>query len=614
MSTIRLREILKDEFGFDEFRPLQDEIIQAVIDGQDVMGILPTGGGKSLCYQLPALYFDGLTLVVSPLLALMEDQVRGLNQKGVPAAFLNSTQSKKEQEEVERKVFFGELKILYISPERAMAPSLHELLQNIEVSLIAIDEAHCVSQWGHDFRPEYRKLSLLREFLPETPLLALTATAGRVTRKDIKDGLKIKDNHDVIGDFDRPNIELNIQKKTTKEKDYLKLIAFIQDRFENQTGIVYCLSRKKTEEVASYLKAKGLKAYAYHAGQSNKERKKIQDIFVSKNDVLIVATIAFGMGIDKSNVRFVAHLDMPKSIESYYQEIGRAGRDGKESVAWAVYGKREMIMLKKMMNKGTSSIKRRRVNEQKLEAMLGLCEASQCRREVLLNYFDNPFKGPCYHCDNCYNLDLPKIDYSDEAILAMRTIHESKELFEVNTLIEILTGEESATVIKKGLTSLNSFGLGKSKSLNFWKAMYRQLASYGAIYIAQDGTTVTKLTEKSLPLLTKKEKLMLFEIDEGKAKIVKKVSKTKTKRAARPKVKRDLSCDKEKFEYLKEFRRALAKKKRTKAFKVFPDRTLEEFVLHKPKNLAEMESLFGVGPKKLKKFGKAFLEAIEEIS
>ncbi len=218
MSTIRLREILKDEFGFDEFRPLQGEIIQAVIDGQDVMGILPTGGGKSLCYQLPALYFDGLTLVVSPLLALMEDQVRGLNQKGIPAAFLNSTQSKKEQEEVERKVFFGELKILYISPERAMAPSLHELLQNIEVSLIAIDEAHCVSQWGHDFRPEYRKLSLLREFLPETPLLALTATAGRVTRKDIKDGLKIKDNHDVIGDFDRPNIELNIQKKQLKKK------------------------------------------------------------------------------------------------------------------------------------------------------------------------------------------------------------------------------------------------------------------------------------------------------------------------------------------------------------------------------------------------------------
>ena len=429
-----IQQTLQKSFGHDSFRGPQADIIESTLMGQSSLVLMPTGGGKSLCFQIPALMLEGLTVVVSPLIALMKDQVDALQKKGIEAGFLNSSLSKAEQREMEEAVFFGHLKLLYVSPERLMMESFQELLSEIEVSLFAIDEAHCVSQWGHDFRPEYMQLGILAERFPDVPRMALTATAGEATRTDMIDSLQLGDANIFISSFDRPNIEYIIQKKTKKPENLQALSDFITKYYSKSTGIVYCLSRKKTEEIAKYLRSQGFKAHAYHAGLSLDKREKVQDRFLDKSGTIIVATIAFGMGIDKADVRFVAHMDMPKCLESYYQETGRAGRDGLPAKAWMLYGMQEMVMIKRMMNRGSIGVKRKRLNEQKLDAMLGICEATTCRRVVLLNYFSDKYQGPCHNCDICLGATkrVELIDATAESVLALKVIHETNQKFDIS--------------------------------------------------------------------------------------------------------------------------------------------------------------------------------------
>ncbi len=614
MDTLKqeLLYLLKKNFNYDEFRFQQLEIITSVIKGHDTLVLMPTGGGKSLCYQIPALYFEGLTVVISPLISLMKDQVDQLNAQGIPAAYLNSSLDIKTQEKIQEDVFFGKIKLLYISPERMMSKSLQELFFDCELALFAIDEAHCVSSWGHDFRPEYRDLSLLGELYPNIPKIALTATAGRVTRDDIVENLQMNNPDVYVSSFDRPNLELNIQKKTTKQNDYKKLYEFIADRFFGETGVVYCLSRKKTQEVAQYLTQKGIKAQAYHAGLSSRQRLKIHDEFLSTAPCVVVATIAFGMGIDKSNVRFVAHMDMPKSIESYYQEIGRAGRDGLPAVAWLIYGKRDVVTLKMMMNK-KQGVRRQRVNNEKLESMLGLCESVYCRREVLLRYFDDNYVGPCENCDNCFDRDLEQKNMTPESLIALKAVHITQQKKDIKYLVDLLVGNKGASEAEKS----EIFEAGKHLDENNWFALYRQLIAQGILKTAENGKVQTILTPRALEVLTKKREVYV-RVEKSQ-----KQTRKKTAKKSRVKNSKQLKLQKaaltelsefEQFEYLKNFRKLLAKKKRTKAYKIFPDKTLEQFIFIKPKSLEQMESIYGVGPKKIKKYGKDFLDVIRQMS
>jgi ATP-dependent DNA helicase RecQ len=490
------QRVLKDIFGYDSFRGRQGAIIERVASGGDALVLMPTGGGKSLCFQVPALLRDGLAVVVSPLIALMDDQVATLEELGVAAAALNSTLSAEQQRDLATRIKRGEVKMLYLAPERLVQPRMLSFLQGLNIALFAIDEAHCVSQWGHDFRPEYLQLGQLAEMFPDVPRIALTATADKRTREEIVTRLHLQNAERFLSSFDRPNIFYRI---VPKEQPRKQLLAFLAER-RSDAGIVYCLSRKKVEEVAAFLSEQGFPALPYHAGLPNDLRAFNQKRFLNEEGLIMVATVAFGMGIDKPNVRFVAHLDLPKSLEAYYQETGRGGRDGLPADAWMAYGLQDVVMLKQMLQNSEGDERHKRLEQHKLDAMLSLCEETRCRRQTLLAYFDEDMPEPCGHCDNCVD-GVQTWDATEPARQALSAIFRTGQRYGVGHLVDVLLGKENEKVRSFGHQHLSVYGVGKALSESEWRSLFRQLVARGLADVDHEGYGGLRLNDSCRPLL-----------------------------------------------------------------------------------------------------------------
>jgi ATP-dependent DNA helicase RecQ len=597
----RARELLRTVFGFSAFRGEQEAVVNRVAAGGDAFVLMPTGAGKSLCYQLPALLRPGVGVVISPLIALMRDQVSALRQLGVRAAVLNSTLSAAEAGEVERQVRAGDLDLVYIAPERLLTERTLTLLDASPLALFAIDEAHCVSQWGHDFRAEYLQLAQLAARYPGVPRVALTATADAVTRREIVDKLALADAHLYITGFDRPNIRYRVvHKQNTRQQ----LKAFLRSEHPTDAGIVYCLTRRKTEEVAAQLAEDGFTALPYHAGLDAATRQENQDRFQRDDGVIVVATIAFGMGIDKPDVRFVAHLDIPKSVEAYYQETGRAGRDGQPADAWMLYGLSDVALIRQIIAKGEADEAHKRVEQQKLNALLGYCETASCRRQVLLAYFGEERPEPCGNCDTC----LEPVETWDGTLAARKAlfvVRQTGQLYGVAHLADILTGADTPRITEKGHDTLSAYGKGQELSGKEWASVFRQLVAMGHLVVDVDGHGSLRLTPSGLAVLGQQDTVRLRKDPLPR--------KQERRRRGRPEIATNVPDTPDAtalWNALRDLRRTLAAEAGVPPFIICLDNVLHEMVAHRPQTPEALGRLNGIGDRKLARYGDAFLEVL----
>ncbi|MFB4203421.1 DNA helicase RecQ [Arhodomonas sp. KWT2] len=592
--------ILRETFGYEDFRGRQREIIDAVAGGHSALALMPTGGGKSLCYQIPALLREGTGVVVSPLIALMQDQVEALRHYGVRAACLHSGLAPDERERCERDLAAGELDLLYVAPERLLGGGLLPRLERQRIALFAIDEAHCVSQWGHDFRPEYLQLGRIAERFPDVPLVALTATADARTRGEIERNLLPDGAETFVASFDRPNIRYRVR---TKERARQQILEFIRDAHPGESGIIYCMSRRATEDVAEWLMARDVNALPYHAGLPASLRETHQRRFLREDGIVMVATVAFGMGIDKPDVRFVVHMDLPKSLEAYYQETGRAGRDGLPAEALLLYGTRDVYRLRAMLEDSEADERHKRLEGQRLEALLGFCEHTGCRRQALLGWFDERHPGECGNCDNC--LDPPETwDATEAAQKLLSCIYRTGQRFGANHIIEVLTGGTAARIGELGHDRLSTYGIGRDLARGTWQSLIRQMLAQGLVQPDPEGHGGLRLAEACRPLLRGEQH---FVARRDPARPQRRSAERGSSAQIQP-------ADRERWDALRQCRREIAEAEGVPPYVVFHDATLMEMLWQRPGTLEELAGVSGVGRHKLEKYGEAFLQALARAS
>jgi ATP-dependent DNA helicase RecQ len=590
--------ILKDVFGYHDFRGPQEAVINALVAGNDALVLMPTGGGKSLCYQIPSLVRNGVGIVVSPLIALMQDQVSALHELGVRAGFLNSSMTPQEAWQTELAMHNGELDMLYVAPERLIQPRTLEMLHGVKIALFAIDEAHCVSQWGHDFRADYLRLDVLHREFPQVPRIALTATADVRTREEIIARLQLENAQQFVNGFDRPNIQYRIQQKNTPK---VQLLRFLRDEHASHSGIVYCLSRNKVEQTAEWLSAEGFTALPYHAGLTPQVRQKNQSRFLREDHIIMVATIAFGMGIDKPDVRFVAHLDLPKSIEAYYQETGRAGRDGEPATTLLLYGLEDVVKLRQMMANSEGNDEFKRNEQQRLNAMLGLCEITSCRRQTLLRYFGDTLAQPCNNCDSCLT-PAQTWDATEPVRMALSCVYRTGQRFGAGHVIDVLRGSSNEKITSFGHQQLSTYGIGKHITADEWKSIIRQLVARGLLDVDAQAYGGLKLNDACRAILRGEEKIQLRREIKASATAV----------ARKQGVVVDAE-DQQLWNALRACRKRLAEEHGVPPYVIFHDATLREMLEFRPITESELLSITGVGQSKLERFGDEFLEVIREV-